>query len=209
MTGTLRPTDHGLLDAEVEDILWHCYRSRLSRDDIFGNVSVHVQVAPDGLVEGAASLGAVADPDFQRCVDDASRRLEPNDATRGGPALVRFERFLGHAAEVRFRPQAENDVPPADEADVAAELALLGPSFETCALLDPEEVAPISVDVVIRRNGSVWVKGIERTSESTAVDTCVTGVLRTARLSSAVYQHRGLVIVRFLEALRNRGSEEG
>ena len=96
-----------------------------------------------------------------------------------------------------------------DNLAVTEELATLAPAIETCARLDPVEVAPIAVDVTVRQNGRIVVHGVRRTSESAAVDACVTEVLGSARIVSSDEQHRGLVLVNFLQALGNAVPEEG
>jgi len=208
VSGELSPLDRELLDAWLEEGVWRCYVARLGRGEVSGAVSHFVAVAPDGRIEGAAGVGPLVDPPLQQCLNDAARRLDPTHPPSGGAALVRYDLFLAHHATVSFRPDDVSDLAP-EELAVTDELAQLGPQFERCALLEPDEAAPIAVDVVIKRKGRVVVVGIPRSSEVPAIDTCVTDVLDAAHVEAAVFRMEGLVLVGFLQAALRSADPEG
>jgi len=205
--GTLSPLDRELLDTSLEERVWSCYVARVGRGEVSGQLSLFVAVAPDGRIEGAAGVGPFVDQPLQQCLNDGARRADPTPPPAGGPALVRYDLFLAHHATVSFRPEDMSKL-MAEELAVTDELARLGPEFERCALLEPDETAPIAIDVVIKRRGRVVVVGIPRSSEVVAVDACMTEVLEGARIEAAVYRMEGLVLVGFLQAALRSGDPE-
>jgi hypothetical protein len=209
LPGTLTPDDRIELEISVRDGAWGCYLRRLAKNDTFGTVTIDVQVSSDGGVEGASVVGDLVDDPFERCIHDEVRNVDLNSPPGDGPALVKFEEFLAHGAVVEFQSRTFEDSSSPDGRSLTDELATLAPAIEACALLDPVEVAPIAVDVTIRRNGRIVVHGVRRSSESAAVDVCVTQVLGSARLVSWDDHHRGLVLVDFLQALGNAVPEDG
>ncbi len=207
LPGVLSERANVALHLGLEDGVWECYRARITRGDAFGTMALFVQIAPDGRIDGAAGTGSFVDLPLQHCLQAAARKVEPIPAPFGGPAMVQYDLFLAHAAEVRFRPDETMELDP-DEMAMVEQLVGLSPQFEACAMMDPAEVAPIAVEVAIKRSGRVVVLGIPRSSEVADIDACAADVLRTARIVPIDFRVEGLVLVDFVQALRSREPED-
>jgi len=150
-----------------------CYRDRLRRGDVAGEVLVTLQIAADGAVEGAVPRGGWVDDPLTACVFDAGLALGTIRAPTGGAARTRILFRLGHTVQTTFRPTKSIDA-PYDITAAAAAMQERAEELDRCAYNGGDaRVRRVVLDGTVARNGSMQSATVVRSSGSPAVDACV------------------------------------